>query len=202
MGPRLIGALLGTVEDLLDTAPRDAEVSRNRRVSGARRVHVHHRLVPIGQRSRECQGGEQILGPEALLRQCPIQVRHALRAHIGHSEKVLFLEGAGLTDRRDPGSAQSAQCTGSEDEDIQRVFPGLLSPSRCHVVPPPRPPLSGWVGHLCALEPTDVTKLGRLESSRHRIADRSEDSPVIGPSPGAGGRTGLCSERRVRWLPT
>lgn len=53
--------------------------------------------------------GEQILGPEDLLSKCPIQVRHALRADIGHPEKVLLGERAGLTDRRDPGAAQSVQ---------------------------------------------------------------------------------------------
>src|SRR5438445_6444393 len=62
--PRSIGALLDTVEDLVDTAPRDAKVSSDRHESRARRVHGHHRLVPIGERSRERQARERILGPE------------------------------------------------------------------------------------------------------------------------------------------
>jgi hypothetical protein len=91
---RSIGALLGAVEDLLDAAPRDAKVSSDCRESSARRVHVHHRLGPIGERSRQRQARERILGPEAPFRQCPMQVRHALWANIGHSEKVLLGEGA------------------------------------------------------------------------------------------------------------
>ena len=45
--PRSIGALLGAVEDLLDTSPRDGKVSSDRRESRARGAHVHHRLVSI-----------------------------------------------------------------------------------------------------------------------------------------------------------
>lgn len=129
--PRSIGALLGTVEDLLDTAPRDAKVSSDRRVSRSRRLHVHHRLIPIGERSRERQARERILGPEAPFRQCLIQVRHALGAHIDHSEKVLLGEGAGLTDRRDPGTAQGGQGAGSETKilsEFSRGFPLALLP--------------------------------------------------------------------------
>lgn len=129
-GPRSIGtALPGTVKDLLDTAPRDAKVPRDRRASRARRVQAHHRLVPIGERSRERQAREQIPGPEAPFRQCPMQVRHALGAHIDHSEKVLLGEGAGLTDRRDSNAAQGGQGAGSEDEDIERDYwPSPLRP--------------------------------------------------------------------------
>ena len=194
--PRSIGALLGTVEDLLDTAPRDAKVSSDRRESRARRVHVHHRPVPIGERSRERQARERILGPEAPLLQCPMEVRHALGAHIDYSEKVLLGEGAGLTDRRDPGAVQGGQGAGSEDEAIERDFPGVPSPSRRPVVHPPRPPLSGWVRHLGTLEPTHVTKVGRLGSA-HRVAKRvrglTGDVPRPGPSPG-----GCCHGQLTR----
>lgn len=98
-------------------------------------------------------------GPSFRSASARLQVRHALGAHIGHSEKVLLGEGAGLAYRRDSGKAQGGQCAGSEDEDVERDFRTVVRPH------PPRQPLSGSVRHFGTLEPTHVTKVVRLGSA-------------------------------------